>query len=524
MDDDPSPPDVSILHTNVNDTSQNNLGNIFFQLSINFLMYVVLIIVFYMLVRYYFNDVSWFNEGWSSKEGATRSRTNTSSSIEMSNSNNSSNNHGSRNNSAESTSSISDSLLNDEDIKNAEKKSLIEINETEEANSNSSGSSVNDIESANNNRSNNNNNNKRSWLSSLTSQSFNVNQWGEPEGTKQEVVQSLIFCTTGFMLSFAVQGLVQERMLTQPYDGMYFTYSYGLIFVNRIGGFLLSLFLIYYFQVPMVPSPLWEYSFPAVANMLSSWCQYEALQYVTFPTQMLFKAFKIVPTMLMGKFLHDKTYEYYEYTVACTIGFGIFVFIGSSDEIDFTQNVLGSPDGVTGAWCGIVLLLLFLSFDSFTGPWQTEMFGQHPGMSSLQMMLIMNAFSSAFSFITLVHQNELEISLTFMTDHPLMLAHTVVFFICATVGQAFIYLTVQKFGAVILSIIMALRILLSLILSCVVYSHPVSELGYVGIFIVFGAVTYRVYRKNEGGALIRWRADNSIKRSVYSEWHEHIDC
>lgn len=29
----------------------------------------------------------------------------------------------------------------------------------------------------------------------------------------------------------------------------------------------------------------YEYSFPAVSNMLSSWCQYEALKYVTFPTQ-----------------------------------------------------------------------------------------------------------------------------------------------------------------------------------------------------------------------------------------------
>ena len=31
----------------------------------------------------------------------------------------------------------------------------------------------------------------------------------------------------------------------------------------------------------------YEYSFPAVSNMLSSWCQYEALKYVTFPTQVL---------------------------------------------------------------------------------------------------------------------------------------------------------------------------------------------------------------------------------------------
>lgn len=34
----------------------------------------------------------------------------------------------------------------------------------------------------------------------------------------------------------------------------------------------------------------YEYSFPAVSNMLSSWCQYEALKYVTFPTQVPYRA------------------------------------------------------------------------------------------------------------------------------------------------------------------------------------------------------------------------------------------
>ena len=45
-----------------------------------------------------------------------------------------------------------------------------------------------------------------------------------------------------------------------------------------------------------------------VDNMLSSWCQYEALKYVSFPTQMLFKCFKLFPIMVMGKLLGNKNY------------------------------------------------------------------------------------------------------------------------------------------------------------------------------------------------------------------------
>jgi hypothetical protein len=32
-------------------------------------------------------------------------------------------------------------------------------------------------------------------------------------------------------------------------------------------------------------APLYQFSFCSISNILSSWCQYEALKYVTFPTQ-----------------------------------------------------------------------------------------------------------------------------------------------------------------------------------------------------------------------------------------------
>ena len=89
---------------------------------------------------------------------------------------------------------------------------------------------------------------------------------------------------------------------------------------------------------------------------------------------MLGKAFKSVPIMLMGKLMHDKTYESYEYGTAVVVGFGLYLFLDSSEKIDFTENVIGEPESIKGAWCGVVLLLLFLAFDSFTGQWQARMF------------------------------------------------------------------------------------------------------------------------------------------------------
>lgn len=152
------------------------------------------------------------------------------------------------------------------------------------------------------------------------------------------------------------------------------------------------------------------------------------------------------------------------------------------------------------------------------------MFELNPKLSPLQMMLIMNAFSCVFSFITLINQEELNTALFFVYSHPGIIFHLLVFCITSTIGQLFIFYTVKHFGAVVFSIIMSIRILVSIWLSCIVYSHPISEMGYLGILIVCGATGYRLMKKTEGQPLIRWK-DVEVQDSgvVFKEWHEHLD-
>jgi adenosine 3'-phospho 5'-phosphosulfate transporter B2 len=263
--------------------------------------------------------------------------------------------------------------------------------------------------------------------------------------------------------------------------------------------------------------------------MLSSWCQYEALKYVTFPTAMAAKAFKMVPVMFMGKFMNDKSYETYEYVSAAVVGVGLFLFVNSSENLNFGENVFGDQETANGIGCGVALLSFFLAFDSFTSQWQARKFNLHKQMSPLQMMLIMNGFSSIFCFITLLHQEELSVTLLFSYNHPAFFWHVLLFTLMSTIGQVFIFYTVKNFGAVVFSIIMSIRILSSTLLSCLLYSHPITEMGVVGIMVVCGAMFYRIRRKTEGKPLIRWKqklptADRRAHtRRVFSQWHESMD-
>eukprot|EP00608_Synchroma_pusillum_P009590 CAMPEP_0198437438 /NCGR_PEP_ID=MMETSP1452-20131203/46932_1 /TAXON_ID=1181717 /ORGANISM="Synchroma pusillum, Strain CCMP3072" /LENGTH=464 /DNA_ID=CAMNT_0044158007 /DNA_START=16 /DNA_END=1410 /DNA_ORIENTATION=+ len=359
---------------------------------------------------------------------------------------------------------------------------------------------------------------------STSSRSFlDFNNW-EDVGTKQEVLQRLAICALGLNFTFLAWGVLQERMLTKPYDGEYFTYSYGLVCSNRLGGLLLSWALLWYAGLSWPRTNLHEFSFPSVSNMLSSWCQYEALKYVTFPTSMLSKSFKILPIMLMGKFLGNKTYEAYEYGVAGMIAFGISLFVSSSEGVNFGRNAEGEAEGTQGTIVGVVLLLLYLLFDSFTGQWQTRMFTVNRETTPVQMMAITSAFSTVFSFITLVHTRELSPAVDFVVRHPLIRWHLLAFSVLSTIGQLFIFYTIKNFGAVVFAIIMTVRILLSIVLSCVIYSHPITELGVLGMLIVFCSIAYRINKKTAGTRLLHWQhLELDQGRELLAMWHEHVD-
>lgn len=190
-------------------------------------------------------------------------------------------------------------------------------------------------------------------------------------------------------------------MLTRRYPrltGEYFTYSYALVFTNRFWTLIMSGMLLVYFKPRRSHSTvIYDYCLPSISNLLSSWCQYEALRYVSFPAVTLFKSFKLAPVMLMGKLLGNYSCEcvkiidvnslfdtllfsdlshyidsiylcnidpQYDYIVAIFIGIGITMFMTSTDELTFDFDVYGEQS--SAKWTGVMLLLFFLFFDSFT--------------------------------------------------------------------------------------------------------------------------------------------------------------
>ena len=66
---------------------------------------------------------------------------------------------------------------------------------------------------------------------------------------------------------------------------------------------------------------------------------------------------------------------------------------------------------------GVGLLALFLTFDSFTGQWQSRLFKRHSSLTVVDMLFFSNLVSTVLSLVTLVHENELDPALEFVWKH-----------------------------------------------------------------------------------------------------------
>lgn len=297
-------------------------------------------------------------------------------------------------------------------------------------------------------------------------------------------------------MSYLTWGVLQERIVTQTYeehlpDGsvtlVKFANSQFLIFVNRSLALVVASACIFFIRQPRHTAPLYKYSYSSFSNIVSCWCQYEALKYVSFPTQVLTKASKIIPVMIMGKIVSNISYSYHEYVVAFLLSVGISLFLLAGDPS-------GKRTSAATSFSGAIILLGYMTFDSFTSNWQSELFSVYK-MSTIQMMFGTNLFSCLVTMWSMIWGGNFLSAVGFIMTHPEFAYHATILSLTSATGQLLIFYTIQSFGPVVFTIIMTIRMMLSIMLSCIIYDHPLSAQAVLGVIVVSVALFYRVYAR-----------------------------
>ena len=323
--------------------------------------------------------------------------------------------------------------------------------------------------------------------------------------TRAQLVKASV-CFAGLQISYIAWGVVQEQLMTQEYGGKKFTSSSFCVFGNRFFALIVALVIVVYqkytdknpksdndtkasiVEKPSTMPPFYAYAACAASNSLSSFAQYEALKFVSFPTQTLSKSCKIIPVMIVGILLNKKSYPAVEYLDALliTIGVGMFTL---SEKANTAAALNERSDSI---W-GLALLAMYLTCDSFTSQWQSRIYKSY-SLTQFQMMLGVNVWSMLFTGVTLARSGEGMTSFAFIMTDSTALAHMTILSITSATGQIFIYYTIKEFGPVVFTIMMTTRQIFSLFLSCILFSHPLHIAGWAGAIAVFFIIFNKIKR------------------------------
>lgn len=210
-----------------------------------------------------------------------------------------------------------------------------------------------------------------------------------------------------------------------------------------------------------------------------------SLQYLNYPTQLLFKSCKIIPVMIGGVVLLRKRYSGWEYLSAVLLSLGLIeLTFGNaySDGIHF--NLLGT---------GIICCALFA--DAFIGNFQEGTLTQY-NVSSREMALYSHMMGSVQLFIVLVLVGQLVPAFSFCWENPVVYLYIFLFSACGYVGANFVLVTIKLFGAFLATTITSCRKFITLILSFFIFPKPFTIHYAIATMLVVLGICAHIYAKN----------------------------
>ena len=302
-------------------------------------------------------------------------------------------------------------------------------------------------------------------------------------------------CFFGLQISYLIWGIMQELIMDTKFNptplnpsGMFPSATF-CVFSNRFLAIIVAALICRIkYGTLKTSAPLIYFTPCAVSNTISSWGQYQALSFVSFSLQTLFKATKVIPVMIMGRIIKGSTYCTAEYVEAVLITGGVAFFSLASKT-----SQRNTEEGFELA--GFLLLSIYVLADSFTSQWQSRIYRDYGKIDHFHMMYGVNVSSIIVTSVALVASGEIPRIWEFLLYNPTAVWYNVLTAITSTTGQIAIFYTIKNFGPIVFTIIMTTRQMISIVLSTFLFGHQMNLGGAMGASLVFIAIFHSVYRQ-----------------------------
>lgn len=214
-----------------------------------------------------------------------------------------------------------------------------------------------------------------------------------------------------------------------------------------------------------------------------------ALRWVAYPTQVVAKAAKPIPVMILGVLIGRKSYSVQKYFFTFIIVLGVVLFMYKEGKANPNSENAG---------LGEILLFLSLSMDGLTGAIQERMRASSRPTAQ-HMMLAMNGWSSLMLGGAIIVTGEGKEFLAFAVKHPELFTHLILLGVAGAFGQLFIFMMVAAYGPLPCSIVTTTRKFFTVLFSVLFFGNLLSGRQWLGTLLVFtGLFADMLFGKKDG--------------------------
>lgn len=366
-------------------------------------------------------------------------------------------------------------------------------------------------------------------------------------------VLRLAVCAVGICVCYMSYGMVQERLFGRQQIGP----SFVLLIQCIVNTFVAKLWehLDQYFDSDTLGShqkhkgsdtrqqlnhPLLALtSFCYVSAMV---CTNESLHYVSYPTAVLAKSCKLIPTMAMGVLVEKKMYKWVEWLAALCITSGIVIF-----NLSRLYQKNGHEEKEDSSLRGLALLTTSLLMDGFLNSFQGLLKQNKPifykfisggdglialrAPNAVETMLYVNAYALVYLIPLTIINKQMQEGLAMLHigtssssgvmehehDTAILIQGLIMLNMAAAIGQIFIFLTITWYSSLVCTTITTTRKFFTILLSIVYFGHHFTSAQWFSTVLVFTGLYLGILGQNVNTAPLpsdEPTADQSLRQST----------
>lgn len=289
----------------------------------------------------------------------------------------------------------------------------------------------------------------------------------------------------GIFFCYFYYGIIQEKITRGRYGhqanddgttGEQFTYALALVWVQCFCNWIFAKGMLLTRPQKDDTTHSGYYATCSLTYLLAMTSSNMALRWVPYPTQVVGKAAKPIPVMVLGVLIGRKSYSWLRYLCVLFIVTGVVLFMYKEGKTSLANQEK------TGL--GELLLIMSLAMDGLTGAVQDRMRASS-APSGQQMMLAMNWWSTMMLGGGLILTGEGKDFIAFAIKHPSLLIHLSTLSLAGAFGQLFIFLMVSGYGPLACSVVTTTRKFFTVLCSVLLFGNVLNGRQWFGATLVF---------------------------------------